>query len=460
MGGDGDMAEAETVTGRFGRLRQALLAEPVWLDSERALLVTDYFKRHDDPGLPLPVRKARALRHILEHKSATVWPDELIAGNPGSHRISALMQPELASVWMSEDLLWIGRRRTTPLRITLGERARLLREVMPYWATRNLPWRALAGSGRLARYVLEQLRPTCYLINEAGGIGHFIPDYPKMLRLGTEGFLRELQGREEPMYEAMRIALEGLAAYASRLADEAERKAWTEADPGAARGAGGDGPRPAQGPGRPGTDLPRGPAVALAHPPGGIAGEPQLRDFFRADGPVPVPLLPQGYRRRAASPATKPGSCWPASRPRRRSTSSCSPSASASTMAVTWSRRPLSSAASDREGNDAINDLTRLFLDVMEETGLRDPNYQARVHAGSPPDYVRRVAEVARRGNGMPALFFDEAVVSASRGATATRSRRRATTGWWAALSSPCRGRASSPPTRPSSTCPSAWCWP
>ena len=145
------------------------------------------------------MRKARALRYILENKSATVWPDELIAGNPGSHRISALMQPELASVWMSEDLLWIGRRRTTPLHITLRDRARLLREVMPYWATRNLPWRALAGSGRLARYVLEQLRPTSYLINEAGGIGHFIPDYPKMLRLGIEGFLRELQGREEPM---------------------------------------------------------------------------------------------------------------------------------------------------------------------------------------------------------------------------------------------------------------------
>ncbi|MDI6873431.1 pyruvate formate lyase family protein [Candidatus Solincola sp.] len=30
----------------------------------------------------------------------------------------------------------------------------------------------------------------------------------------------------------------------------------------------------------------------------------------------------------------------------------------------------------DREGRDAVNDLTYLFLEVMEEAGLQDPNYQ------------------------------------------------------------------------------------
>ena len=133
------------------------------------------------------MRKARALRHILTWKSAKIWPDELIAGNPGSHRISAIMQPELASVWMSEDLLWIGRRRTTPLRIPWRERISCCARSSPTGPSRNLPWRALAGHGKLPRYVREQLRPTFYLINEAGGIGHFIPDYPKMLAPGSRG---------------------------------------------------------------------------------------------------------------------------------------------------------------------------------------------------------------------------------------------------------------------------------
>ena len=67
----------------------------------------------------------------------------------------------------------------------------------------------------------------------------------------------------------------------------------------------------------------------------------------------------------------------------------------------------------DREGNDAVNDLTYLFLDVMEQFGLRDPNYQARVHKDCSQPYLRRVVDVARKGNGVPALFNDEASIGA-----------------------------------------------
>jgi formate C-acetyltransferase len=65
----------------------------------------------------------------------------------------------------------------------------------------------------------------------------------------------------------------------------------------------------------------------------------------------------------------------------------------------------------DRDGKDAVNDLTYILLDVMEESGLRDPNYQARIHVGSPDNYLRRVVDVAREGNGVPALFNDEAAI-------------------------------------------------
>jgi formate C-acetyltransferase len=60
-----------------------------------------------------------------------------------------------------------------------------------------------------------------------------------------------------------------------------------------------------------------------------------------------------------------------------------------------------------------VNDLTYVLLDVMEESGLRDPNYQARIHPGSPEPYVSRAIDVSRRGNGVPALFNDEASISA-----------------------------------------------
>jgi len=112
----------------------------------------------------------------------------------------------------------------------------------------------------------------------------------------------------------------------------------------------------------------------------------------------------------------------------------------------------------DRNGNDAVNDLTYLFLDVMEEAGLRDPNYQARVHAGSPAKYVERVAQVARKGNAVPALFGDEAAVASltAHDCPLEEARGLRVVGC-VELALP--ARASSPPMPASSICPCAWSW-
>lgn len=60
-----------------------------------------------------------------------------------------------------------------------------------------------------------------YNINKAGEIGHFLPDHEKMLELGVEGYLRLMEGKESPLYEAAASPLDGLAIFANRLADEA-----------------------------------------------------------------------------------------------------------------------------------------------------------------------------------------------------------------------------------------------
>jgi len=99
---------------RFHRIRKALLSEPICLCPERALLVTEYFKKYDNKKEPMIIRRAKALRHILMHKSVRIWPDEWIVGNMGTQRRSAIIQPELAGVYMCEELLWIDKRKTAP----------------------------------------------------------------------------------------------------------------------------------------------------------------------------------------------------------------------------------------------------------------------------------------------------------------------------------------------------------
>ena len=396
---------------RHRRIKRELQSTPVFLCPERALLVTEFFRKHDDPSDPMIVRKAKALRHILANKSACIYPDELIVGNVGSRRVSAITQPELAGVFMSEDLLWIERRKTTALRISWSDRLKLLTRVIPYWLFRNMNVRAFKNPVHLLRYVREQLRPTFYLINEAGGIGHFLPGYENMIRLGIRGYMESMRGKEGPLYEAARIACEGLAAFAEHLAAEAERMAGEEEDPVRKEELAEIARVCRKVPAAPAETLQEAlQSLWLTHLAVNLESLNSAVSFGRVDQylyPYYKKDIEEGRLTRDEAKDLL-----------------LSFGAKATEHVFLLSERisqyhggylvvqAAIVGGTDREGRDATNELTYLFLDVMEEAGLRDPNYHARVHAGSPEEYLLRVADVARKGNGVPAVFGDEASVA------------------------------------------------
>ena len=102
---------------RFRRIKAALLATPVHLCMERAELITTFFRRFNDRKDPVIIQKAKALRYLLQHKSVRIFADELIAGNVGRHRKSALIQPELSGLFGCQEILWIDKRKTTPFQM-------------------------------------------------------------------------------------------------------------------------------------------------------------------------------------------------------------------------------------------------------------------------------------------------------------------------------------------------------
>ncbi|OFW56329.1 MAG: hypothetical protein A2Y75_03780 [Candidatus Solincola sediminis] len=397
---------------RFKRIKRDLLSTPVYLCPERALLVTQYYRKHDDRSLPVSVRKARALRYILSNKSVHIYPDELIVGNMGSKRISAITQPELAGLFMSEDLLWIERRKTNPLRISWPDRIRFISKVLPYWLTRNMNIRAFKDRRHLLRYVREQLSPTYYLINEAGGIGHFLPNYEKMLNLGIAGYLESMQGKEGDLYEAAGIACEGIVAFASRLADCAETLAAEEPDTGRRAELREIARICRKVPDRPSETLHEAlQALWLTHLAINLESLNSAVSFGRVDQYL-YPFYAADIEAGRLTPQSA------------KELLLCFGAKTAEHVFLLSERisqyhggylvvQAAIVGGTDREGMDAVNDLTYLFLEAMEESGLRDPNYQARVHPGAPDAYISRLAQVAIEGNGVPALFSDEAAVAA-----------------------------------------------
>lgn len=407
------LTDDQKPSSRFEGIKRELLASKVRLCPERASLITDYYKHHADKNDSVIVHRAKALRHLLAHKSVRIHAGELIVGNMGTERISAILQPELASVFMSGELLWIDKRKTTPFQMPWSERLKLLSRIYPYWLIRNMAAKAFFPHLlKLTRYTAEQMNATYYLINEAGGIGHFLPNYEKIIKIGVEGYLKELEGKNGDFHTAVRITCEALLILADRFADEARRLSVQEKDKMRAAEL------------KEIADIcrkvPRKPAATFheaiqslwfSHMAANMEGLNSAISFGRID----QYLYPYYKADLEAGRITKE---------------------MARELLLLFSAKAvehvflLSERTSqyhggylvvqaaivggmDSEGNDVVNDLTYIFLDVMEQFGLRDPNYQARVHKDCPQPYLRRVVDVARKGNGVPALFNDEATIAA-----------------------------------------------
>lgn len=397
---------------RFTRIKDALLSQGAHLCTERALLITEFFKKYDNKKEPMVIRKAKALRYLLQKKSVKIFDDELIVGNVGGFRKSAIMQPELSAVVMSEEILWMGARKTNPYLISWAERLKLVFKVIPYWYFRNMATRAFKWyNPRLIRFVLEQLTATNYLINETGGIGHFLPDYGSMIKLGIKGYMETLNESKFDLHAAALIACEGLADYAKRLSAEASRLASKEVSPTRRQELFEIARICDKVPLEPAETLHEAlQSLWLTHMAICLEGlnsavslgriDQYLYPYYKAD-------IDSG--KLDAETARELLLCFSAKTTEHMFLLSSRVSEYHGGYLVA---QAATVGGMDSQGNDAVNDLTYLFLDVMELAGLRDPNYMARIHTSSPEEYVRRAVDVACKGGNVPGLFNDEATIA------------------------------------------------
>ena len=71
------------------------------LDLERAKLLTESYKQTE--GKPMVLRRAEALKYILENMTIYIRPDELIVGNFASTPDSVVHYPEFSYKWVERE---------------------------------------------------------------------------------------------------------------------------------------------------------------------------------------------------------------------------------------------------------------------------------------------------------------------------------------------------------------------
>ena len=391
--------------GRIERLKKAVQEFRPGVCTERATIWTDYFRKKENRSKSTYIQIAEALRDVLLKKTIRIYPEELIVGNFSSKRVGGSIYPELHGIVVMQDLFRFSKRETNPLQISNREVRQLLK-IMPFWIFRFLGFKAHRSIVDRFHFIADQLKARYYFINESGGIAHLAPDYEKLINLGTEGIISEVSELQKRVprdsdkwcfYEAVTIICGGLARFGSRYAAEALYMAEKEEDPGRRQ------------------ELLDISDVCVNVP---LKGASSLREALQAIFFAQIAINLESLDN-ANSPGRMDQYLYPfyqkdieegiLTRDEAKELISAFSIKMAEIIPVfsglitnihggMFNGQVVTVGGTDQEGKDASNELSHIFLEVMDELRMRQPNYHARVHESAPQEYLDKIYEILSRG--------------------------------------------------------------
>ncbi|MFN8237646.1 MAG: pyruvate formate lyase family protein [Chitinophagales bacterium] len=406
-------------TDRLHFLKDQVTSSPYAICIERAMLITDYFKDKSNLSKPVVIQKAEALANVLTHKSVRIYPDELIVGSTTSKRVAGPLYPELHGLPVMEDLLSFTNRKVNPLQISGAEKLKLVKEVIPFWLTKFLAYKSFSGK-ELISFMLDQLTPKFYLINETGGIGHFIPDYEMLIHKGINGIIQKANRQmaaiqdatdeQYAFYKAVKIICEAVLRMAENYAEEAKKCAAIEPDITRKNELLNIADMLEHVPARPARTFYEAlQSIWMVHTALTLEGLDNGISFGRMDQYL-YPFYEQDVK---AGVLTKESA---------KELLGCFTIKSAEIIPVFssditeyhggfLSGQAVTIGGMDKSGIDVTNELSYVFLELMDEIRMRQPNYHARLHPGSPKPYIDKIMTNLTKGVNSPAVYNDEVIV-------------------------------------------------
>ena len=228
------------ISPRIEKLIDHLFAGDPVIEAERAVLVTESYQQSENQ--PIIIRRAKALKYILNKMTVVIRPDELIVGNLTTSPRGTQIFPEFSNKWLEEEFDRIEKRNGDIFRIS-EETKRELSQSFKYWdgKTTNELATELMAAETITAMDAGVFTVGNYYFN---GVGHISVDYKIVLTIGLDGIRKEAQVELDGLdlgdpnaiekshfLEAVLISVEAVITYAHRLADKAEQEASGCFDP-------------------------------------------------------------------------------------------------------------------------------------------------------------------------------------------------------------------------------------
>ena len=182
-------------TERIDKLYQYVTGSPYGICVDRGKYITEYYREHTDEVTV--IRRANAIRHVLENMSIYIMPGSLFAGNQASRPRWAPLFPECEAEWMENEMI-LGKpffpdQRPADRYILREEDKPVIQEICDWWKGKTI-------TDILRKRLPKEALDTHYHLKAAdigayfqGGDGHFAPDHPWLIQHGVQEIIDQCE---------------------------------------------------------------------------------------------------------------------------------------------------------------------------------------------------------------------------------------------------------------------------
>jgi trans-4-hydroxy-L-proline dehydratase len=401
---------------RIKKLRAQSLEAINTLSAERAKLVTEFYQSGVAAAEPVAVQRAQAFRHIMLKKEICILPDELIVGERGPAPKATPTYPEI-SVHSEGDLQLLHERPKVSFKVDEATKQLYRDTIIPFWKGKTQRDRVFGAMTNEWKQAYEAGVFTEF--QEQRAPGHTVAGQ-QLFQKGMNDLLKEIEishkinksADQAAQLRAMGIAAKVIVDYAQRHAEALQQMASVESNDQRlnelidmiriCRKV------PAQAPDTFHEALQHYWFIHI-----GVITELNPWDAFNP-GRLDQHLLPFYQKERAAGTLTEERARELLQAFWIKFNNHPSPPKMGITAqeSNTYTDFALINLGGlTEEGLDGVNELSFLFLDVIEEMRLLQPSSMVQLSVKNPDVFIKRALRITKTGFGQPSFFNTDGII-------------------------------------------------
>ena len=406
---------------RTKKLREASVTTKPHISIERAVLFTEAYKKWEG-SVEMPVLRALSFKHFMENRTLCINDGELIVGEKGDSAQAAPTYPEICCHTI-EDMNVMNDRDIVDFSVTEEDKRIQEEIIIPFWEKRQTrrkivnamspEWRRAYEAGMFTEF-MEQRAPghtVCGDIIYRKGFADLKKDIEK--EIANLDFLNDKEAYDKKAdLEAMAISCEAMIIFGKRYAELARKMAAETTDEQRKKDL---------------LLIAENCDVVPEHAPKtfhqaiqmywfvhvGITTELNTWDAF-SPGRLDQHLNPFYEKDVEEGRLTREGAqellecMWV------KFNNQPAPPKVGITLKESGTYADfvnLNTGGIRPDGQDGVNEVSYIILDVMDEMKLVQPSSNVQISRKTPQKFLKRACEISRKGWGQPAFYNTEAII-------------------------------------------------